>query len=397
MQKKNHNFVFFTMPSFGHINPMLPIMAELVKQGHKVIVYNNSEFEGLICKTGAEFRLLPVSIKMPDLKEFKDNLRLAETGLEVTKIVTPIMIEIFKKERPDCIIHDSLSLWSKIISQYLKIPAVSLVPSMAINRSVILKSKINGEFFWEIISKYKRSINIYQQFKEIYKQHGFKAPLIFDIFSNKENLNIVFTSRSIQIDESSFKSDFKFVGPSIYQRKGLTLKNNLFNIGKKIVYISLGTIYNDDLNFYRICFEVFKNSNSRVFMSIGKDIKKSDLEEIPDNFYVEKYLPQLQILERADLFLTHGGMNSINESLYYGVPMIIFPQMLEQKANAYRIEELGAGIMCKKKLTKSVFIELIKIISNDDNYKKKAVKLGKNLKESGGYKKAARLIIEYMN
>ena len=61
-------------------------------------------------------------------------------------------------------------------------------------------------------------------------------------------------------------------------------------------------------------------------------------------------------------------MNSINESLYYGVPMIVFPQMLEQKANAYRIEELGAGIMCKSKLTESILDKHINIISSNNNY-----------------------------
>lgn len=396
MLKKSFNFAFLTVPAFGHINPMLPIISELVKQGHKVTVYNNPEFEMLIRKTGAKFRLPPVNINTPDLKEFKDSFKIAERGLEVTKIATPLMIKIFKKQKPDCIIHDSLSPWSKIISQYLKIPAISLVPSMAINPSVLLKSKIKREILLEIISKYKRFINIYQLFKKIYEQYGLKTPLIFDIFSNKENLNIVFTSKLVQINGSSFKSDYKFVGPSIYKRENYLLDKELFKKNNKVIYISLGTIFNDDINFYKICFKIFKNSDYQVFMSIGSDIKRSDLGKIPKNFYVKKYLPQLQILKKADLFLTHGGMNSINESLYYGVPMIIFPQMLEQKANAYRIEELGAGIVYKSKLTESVYKKYLNIILNNDTYRNNAIKLGKNLKKCGGYKEATRLILKYV-
>ncbi|MEK9169176.1 MAG: macrolide family glycosyltransferase, partial [Patescibacteria group bacterium] len=346
MSKKIYKFVFLTIPAFGHINPMLPIMTELVNQGHKVIVYNNPEFKKIITKTGAEFRLPPIKIIMPDFKEFKDSFKIAERSLEVTKTFTPTMIEIFKKEKPDCIIHDSLSPWSKIISQHLKIPAVTLVPSMAINQSVLLKSKINTEVFFEIISKFKRFINIYRQFNDVFNKYGIRPPSIIDIFSSKEDLNIVFTSRSIQIEESSFKSEYKFVGPSIYKRNEQSLEKKLFENKSKKIYISLGTIYNDDINFYKTCFNVFGNTGDQIFMSIGKDIKRSDLGKIPNNFYVDEYLPQLQILKKANLFLTHGGMNSINESLYYGVPMIVFPQMLEQKANAYRIEELGAGIMC---------------------------------------------------
>lgn len=397
MSKKIYKFVFLTIPAFGHINPMLPIMAELVKQGHKVIVYNNLEFEGLIHKTGAEFKLPPFRIELPDFKEFKDSFKIAERSLEVTKIATTALINVFKKDRPNCIIHDSLSPWSKIVSQYLKIPAIALVPSMAINQSVLLKSKINIEIFFEMISKLKRFINIYRQFKEIYTKYGIKIPSIFDIFSSKENLNIVFTSRSIQIEESSFKSDYKFIGPSICKRNEQLLDEKLFEKKSKIIYISLGTIYNDDINFYKICFNIFRNTENKVFMSIGKDIKRSDLGKIPDNFYVGEYLPQLQILEKADLFLTHGGMNSINESLYYGVPMIIFPQMLEQKANAYRIEEIGAGIMCRSRLTKSQLTKFIDNIYSDNSYLDNAKKYSSILKKTGGYKEATRWILNYLN
>lgn len=397
MSKKIYNLVFLTVPAIGHINPMLPIMTELVKQGHQVIVYNNSEFETLIRETGAEFRLLPVRMEMPDLREFRDSLRIAEKSLDVTRTITSSLIKIFKKNKPDCIIHDSLGPWGKIISQYLKIPAITLVSTMAINSQVLFKSKIKKEVILELASKFKRALKIYGQFRKIYRQYGLKAPLIFDIFSNKENLNIAFTSRSFQIEASSFKSDYKFVGPSIYKRGKLFLKENFFKKKKKIVYISSGTIFNDDINFYRICSKIFRNADCQVFMSIGNYIKKSDLGKIPDNFYVKKYLPQLQILEKADLFITHGGMNSVNESLYYGVPMIIFPQMLEQKANAYRVEELGAGIVGKSKLTESILKKYVNIIYNNNSYRNNAIRLGKILKKSGGYKEATQLILDYTN
>lgn len=397
MAKKVYKFIFLTIPAFGHINPMLPVMTELVKAGHRVIVYNNPEFEKIIKSTGAEFRLPPIKIKMPDFKEFKDSFKIAESGLEATKIFTPVMIEIFKKDKPDCIVHDSLSPWSKIISQYLRIPAVALVPSMAINLKVLLKSKINKDIFFETIFKIKRSINIYKQFNDLYRQYGFKPPLVFDVFSNAENLNIIFTSRSIQIEESSFKSNYKFVGPSIYRRNEQLLGKKIFRKKSRTIYISLGTIYNDDINFYKICFNAFKNIRDQVFMSIGKDIKRSDLGKIPENFYISEYLPQLQILEKADIFLTHGGMNSINESLYYGVPMIIFPQMLEQKANAYRMEELRVGIMNKSKLTETLLIKLVNTIYNNDIYLNNAKRHSSILKKTGGYKEATKYILDYLN
>ena len=184
------------------------------------------------------------------------------------------MIEIFKKEKPDCIIHDSLSPWSKIISQHLKIPAVTLVPSMAINQSVLLKSKINTEVFFEIISKFKRFINIYRQFNDVFNKYGIRPPSIIDIFSSKEDLNIVFTSRSIQIEESSFKSEYKFVGPSIYKRNEQSLEKKLFeNKSKKFIF-HWGLSITMTLIFIRLVLMYLGNTGDQIFMSIGKDIKK---------------------------------------------------------------------------------------------------------------------------
>ncbi len=51
---------------------------------------------------------------------------------------------------------------------------------------------------------------------------------------------------------------------------------------------------------------------------------------------------------KTDVFVTHSGMNSVNESLYYGVPMVLFPQHSEQRMVAKRVVHLGAGIMLKR-------------------------------------------------
>lgn len=70
--------------------------------------------------------------------------------------------------------------------------------------------------------------------------------------------------------------------------------------------------------------------------------------------------------------------------------------MLEQKANAYRVEELGAGIVYKSKLRESILKEFVNTIYNNDSYRNNAIRLGKILKKSGSYKKATRLILEYI-
>lgn len=77
-------------------------------------------------------------------------------------------------------------------------------------------------------------------------------------------------------------------------------------------------------------------------MSLGK-YKKESLGCIPNNFYVYTSVPQLEVLQKSSLFITHGGMNSVNESIYYSVPMLVSPIGGDQLTIADRVEELGLG------------------------------------------------------
>jgi MGT family glycosyltransferase len=398
MTKKNLTFVFLTIPAFGHINPMLIVIEELVRLGHKVIVYNQPEFKKIIEKTGAKFKPPPVKFITPDFLEFRDSFRIAEMSLEITqKIIFPLTKSV-KGDRPDCIIHDSLGLWGKLVAKSLNVPSVALIPSMVINIPVLLKSKIKKDIFFETVMKLLRFIKITREYSSIYKTLSIKPPVVFDIFSNKEDLNIVFTSKYLQINGNKFSSDYKFVGPSIYDRNQSPLSINLFENKKKIIYISLGSIYNDKLDFYKTCIKAFKNSNFQVFISIGKHIQRSSLGYVPKNIYIDNYLPQLQILAKADLFITHGGMNSINESSYYEVPMLLFPQMLEQKANAFRIEELEAGLYSKKdNVSSKKLMLLVREVINNQRYKKGVMKIRESLLNTGGYAEAVKTIINFTN
>ena len=75
-------------------------------------------------------------------------------------------------------------------------------------------------------------------------------------------------------------------------------------------------------------------------------------KSIPDNILMFHFVPQLETLQHTDVFITHGGMNSVNESLFYGVPMIVVPQALDQSLVAKRVCELGVGLTIEKRESK---------------------------------------------
>jgi MGT family glycosyltransferase len=131
-------------------------------------------------------------------------------------------------------------------------------------------------------------------------------------------------------------------------------------------------------------------------MSVGGKTDMTTLGTIPENFTVKASVDQIAVLQSADVFITHCGMNSVNESLYFGVPMVLFPQHSEQRTVANRVAELGAGIMLKGKREKDLAAAAAKVLANPA-YKENAQKLSESFRKAGGAGRAAdfiRAIIE---
>ena len=133
-----------------------------------------------------------------------------------------------------------------------------------------------------------------------------------------------------------------------------------------------------------------------ALMSVGQNINLLDLGQIPDHFQVQNYVNQVKVLQNTDLFITHSGMNSVNESLYYGVPMVLYPQQSEQKMVAKRVEELGAAIILGKINPKSIYDTARKVMENPE-YQATALKLSQIFKDAGGAKAAVDAILKITN
>jgi len=155
-----------------------------------------------------------------------------------------------------------------------------------------------------------------------------------------------------------------------------------------ILYISLGTVFNNQPDFFKMCFEAFGEQSWHVDPAV--------LGPVPDNFLVSPYVPQLEILPRTQVFVTHGGMNSTMESLYYGVPMVAIPQMAEQAVTARRITEMGLGIALEKEaMNVATLREAVERVANESAFRERVQNMQQITREAGGYQRAADAIIQF--
>lgn len=78
----------------------------------------------------------------------------------------------------------------------------------------------------------------------------------------------------------------------------------------------MGTIFNTFMPFYQVVVAAFGDRDVTVVLSVGRDFDQAKLGRVPQNIFIHQSVDQLAVLERADLFITHGGMSSVNEVLY---------------------------------------------------------------------------------
>jgi len=156
----------------------------------------------------------------------------------------------------------------------------------------------------------------------------------------------------------------------------------------------MGTILNKNLDFYQLCFEAFGDLPVNVVLSSGKYTDMEPLaDQIPSNFIVMPYIAQLEMLQHTDVFITHAGMNSTSEALYYNVPLVMIPLTSDQPLVANRVQELGAGIALNNV---AVMREALLEVLSNPSYKQQACIIGESLRQAGGYKRAAEMIMSHM-
>jgi len=184
---------------------------------------------------------------------------------------------------------------------------------------------------------------------------------------------------------------FTFIGPVLQARKEtVEFPFSELDPEKKLIYVSMGTLYKPDISFFKTCLIAFDNKPFNVIISIGKSTNISDLGTIPKNIFIKPYVPQLLVLERTAVFVSHGGMGGVNEAMFYNVPMLILPKTIEQQINARRIEELGAGLDLRNQevAPEVLFAGVMKLLSNN-SYIAATKKISKSFKVTGGVGPAA--------
>ena len=378
----------FCIPAHGHTNPMLPVVRELARRGDEVRFYSFSEFQEKIERTGATFVCCDKYLPELSRKEEEKLKKVSTTEMTIQDIrITAAMDEFLHSEftafRPDVIYTDSVCFWGKLNAWKYDVPMVVSTSTFAFNQmsSTYMKNtpkEIAGLIFG--LPRVSKELNKL-------KARGYKVKGLFALIqSDNQTDSVVYTSKKFQPYSESFSDHYIFVGPSLLTDIKPDKEHN-----RPLVYISLGTVINDRPDFYAKCIEAFKGENIDAVISCGRSVDIAKLGELPENVRIYDYVDQLDVLSKADAFITHCGMNSVSESLFMATPMVLYAQTNEQKAVARRVREIGAGTDLKDDSVAGIR-ETVREILNTPSYKNAARECSDDFRNCPGVEGAADFI-----
>ena len=386
--------MWFCIPAHGHTNPTLAVVQELVRRGHEVRYYSFEEFREKIESTGAHY--VPCDAYLGELDKRSErrmrkvsSTEMSVRSFEITARMDGMLSEEIAHFRPDLVVSDSACFWGKLTAMKHRLPMVCSTTTFAFNKESAGYMQSSFSELADILLGLPRVGRAMKKLRPL----GYEVKSPLDIVQNKNDTDtIVYTSARFQPCAESFdRVHYRFVGPSV-QETPVTRREGQ----RPFVYVSLGTVINDRPDFYRHCIEAVRGEELELLISCGRAFDVSSLGAVPENVHVENYVNQMEILAKADLFITHCGMNSASEGLYMGVPELLFPLTGEQRAVARRVSEVGAGrLLTEKEAASPASIRAaIKTMLTDGELRAGAAAMRKDFLACGGAKAAADFMEE---
>jgi MGT family glycosyltransferase len=423
--------VFYIFYVISHHNATFKFAKRLQKEGY-IITYAGPDFlEKQIIEQGFEFWLVLPLVSAFPISDHLEPSRKASASFKKIYLKGDIFHKLIHEVKPDLILLDTTFInYSLDLIKY-NIPVIIVQTMVALekykfrpplNSSIIpnkcVLSYLEIEFSWMLYFlnrvysewSYKRAYGINESTLLIAKarllniqrrQLNFRRYLHFGIktfpefifppkdfdFAYKEKPNQYYVGYDIDTNRTDLSSHVLYFS----QKDKIELK--------PVVYCAFGTLsfakYELCLNFFEILIDIFKEEKDyNLVLSIGQYLKIDLPDEIPSNVFIFNSVPQLEVLKKTNLMITHGGINSIMECIFSEVPMLVYPLYsgLDQQGNAARVVYHGMGEMgnLSEKFDK-ISLKIKKILTNSF-YKFNVLKMKNKIINNNDFDKCLKYI-----
>lgn len=374
--------MFFNIPSHGHTNPTLPIVKELIKRKYNIRYYSFDYVKEDIEKTGATYISLDEYLD-EEAKVLASRTEMTLKDIVLTENIDDMIANDIATYHPTLLVTDSMCYWGKLIAQKYDIPMVVSTKTFAMNKSTRKYLRHSAAQIADVVVGMPKMALSLRKLKPL--GYDVRNPMRL-IGNDDETDTIVYTSLAFQPMSETFNEHYKFVGPSVDYREPSTEEKD-----KPLIYISLGSLVEKEPDTYHNIIEGLKDINADVIITTGHKASLSSFGPLPDNVKLYDFTDQMDVLSKADVFITHCGLGSVSEGLYMGVPLALYPKTVEERAVAKRTVDLRAGAMLDASSPRRVTVTVNQVLNNDI-YKNSALNIRNEFIANGGAEAAVDFI-----
>lgn len=398
-------------PLPGHLNPMLSLGRTLQRRGHSVTFFHIPAIEGSIRSQGLGFAALGTvqsealaeMIHRMAVMEGLDSLRFAvRCSRRIAELLCEQLPAALETAQIDLLLADQNEPAAATVAEHLGLPFISVCPSLPLNREPGIpppfvawpyrasawghaRNRIGYALSDLLISSINQTINRYRR---RWSMQPISRP--DDTFSSLAQLCQLV--RELDFPRRELPASFHYLGP-LHDATAASVPFPFEQLnGKPLIYASLGTLQARHSRHFRTIAEACAGLEAQLVIATGGE--SGDLpHSLPGAPLVVRYAPQLEILARASLTITHAGLNTVMQSLLFGVPMIALPITHDQPAIAARVAASGAGeVIPIKKLSASALREAVERVLRAASYRARARALSESIQRAGGVERGATIV-----
>ncbi|MEU3329909.1 macrolide family glycosyltransferase [Streptomyces albus] len=344
------HIAFFNYPAHGHVNPTLPVAAELVRRGHRVTYVVAGQFAEAVAATGADVltyeSVVPKAwntVAIPQKVTADDIAEASVTHL--TEALAPLdkVAAQLDGDRPDVMVYDAFGYATgRLLARKWRLPSVLCATTIAVSE----KCNPYAEFAASMTPpdpEHPALVKHRELLRGTLDAHGLGDWSNEEFTGAAEERTLCFVAPEFQPGVETFDERTVFVGPCIGDRAhqgGWQRPDD----DRPVALVALGSFgYENQAAFYRDALAALGDLPWHIVMSLGGLVTPDDLGPLPPNVETHPWVPQPAVLRHASSFVSHAGMGSTMESLSFGVPPVVVPRTGEQDVVAGRLTELGLG------------------------------------------------------
>jgi zeaxanthin glucosyltransferase len=412
------HFAISCPPLPGHVNPFCVLGRELIRRGHKVTLFSVADAEPMMHNQGLRFCALgeeeaPAGTFLPLLDALKEqqglrgNLFVIRAAARVIRLILDHGPSALQSEGVQAVLADQNEPALASVAEHLRLPFASICTSLPINREpAIPPSFTSWEYSAGMLPKLRNTLayNVsdfltrnLQRTLNTYREKWGLSVLRSPDDSLSTRAQIAQMPQEFDFPRRASGNGLHYTGPWIDDAFENQLSASDFPYdkldGRPILYASLGTLQSSNSRYFEIFAEACRDLATQVVISLGAK-PGAPIPKLAGNHLVVPFAPQVELLKRSALAITHAGMNTTMHALHLGVPLIAIPLTHDQPGIAARLKRTGAGVVLSPaELTAGKLGNAIQaMLKEDSSWRLQAKRMQAAVAKAGGVVRAADIV-----